>query len=115
MATSETREKVTATPEALELIERLEQRHGPVAFFQSGGCCDGTAPICLTQGELLPSPSDLRLGRIGGAPFYVDTEQYERWKPPEVLIDVAAGPAGSFSLEGLERVHFVTRSPRSGA
>lgn len=107
-----TGERVAATPEALELIERLEERHGPVAFFQSGGCCDGTAPICLTQGELLPSPSDLRLGRIGGAPFYVDSEQYERWKEPEFLIDVAPGPAGSFSLEGLERVHFVTRSPR---
>jgi uncharacterized protein (DUF779 family) len=104
-------DKVTATPEALELIERLKEKHGPVAFFQSGGCCDGTAPMCLTKGELLPSPGDLRLGEIGGSAFYVDAEQYERWKRPEFVIDVAPGAAGSFSLEGLDDVHFVTRSP----
>jgi uncharacterized protein (DUF779 family) len=109
-----TQERVRATPAALDLIELLEERHGPLAFFQAEGCRDGTAAICLTKGELLPSlsPSDLRLGRIGGAPFYVDAEQYEGWHRPELLIDVAAGPAGSFSLEGLERIHFVTRSPR---
>lgn len=105
-------QRVSATPAALELIDRLAEKHGPVAFFQSGGCCDGTAAMCLTKGELLPSPSDVKLGEIGGAPFYVDSEQYERWGRPVFLIDVADGAAGGFSLEGLDDVHFVTRTPQ---
>jgi uncharacterized protein (DUF779 family) len=103
--------KVAATPEALEVIERLGEKHGPLAFFQSGGCCDGSAAMCLTRGELLETDSDLKLGEIGGYPFYVDREQYERWGEPEFVIDVAQGEAGGFSLEGPEGVHFVSRAP----
>jgi uncharacterized protein (DUF779 family) len=65
--------------------------------------------MCLGASELAPGPGDVRLGDIGGAPFYVDREQYERWRRPAFVIDVAPGPAESFSLEGLEGVHFVTR------
>jgi len=104
-------QRVTATPEALEVIERLKEKHGQLAFFQSGGCCDGSAAMCLTRGELLPTDNDVKLGAISGCPFYVDGEQYERWGEPEFLIDVGAGAAGGFSLEGPEGVHFVTRSP----
>lgn len=103
--------KVTATPEALEVIERLRQRHGPLAFFQSGGCCDGSAAMCLTRGELLETDSDLQLGAIAGAPFFIDREQYARWGEPAFVIDVAEGEAGGFSLEGSLGVHFVTRAP----
>jgi uncharacterized protein (DUF779 family) len=99
---------VTATRAALEAIARLEAAQGPLAFFQSGGCCDGSSPICLKDGELPPSPGDLLLGEIGGAPFYVDAEQYERWNRPRFVIDVAPGPSEGFSLEGLHGVHFVT-------
>lgn len=102
---------VTASPGALEMIARLRAAHGPLAFFQSGGCCDGTSAICLRAGELPPSRYDLRLGEIGGAPFYIDADQYERWGTPRFLIDVMAGPAEGFSLEGLEGVHFVSRTP----
>ena len=102
---------VSATPAALEVIHRLEAAHGRLMFFQSGGCCDGTSPICLKDGELPVGPDDVRLGEIGGAPFYIDSEQYERWGRPEFLIDVAAGAAEGFSLEGLDGVHFVTRTP----
>jgi uncharacterized protein len=102
---------VAATRAALEVISRLEVAHGPLTFFQSGGCCDGTSPICLTADDLPPSPNDLRLGEIGGAPFYIDSEQYERWGKPSFLIDVAPGAAEGFSLEGLVGVHFVSRSP----
>jgi uncharacterized protein len=102
---------VTATPEALAVIERLRAGHGPIAFFQSGGCCDGTSPLCFEDGELPPGPHDLRLGEIGGAPFYIDSDQYERWGKPRFLIDVSPGAAEGFSLEGLEGVHFISRAP----
>jgi uncharacterized protein len=102
---------VGATPAALEVIRRLETAHGPLAFFQSGGCCDGSSAICLKDGELPAAVHDVRLGDIGGAPFYIDGEQYERWGQPRFLIDVAPGAAEGFSLEGLEDVHFISRSP----
>jgi uncharacterized protein (DUF779 family) len=102
---------VDVTPAALEVIHRLEAAHGPLTFFQSGGCCDGTSAICLKDGELPPSPNDVRLGEIGGAPFYIDSDQYRRWGEPRFLIDVAPGAAEGFSLEGLEGVHFISRSP----
>ncbi len=103
-------ERVTATPEALELIERLRAEHGPLMFFQSGGCCDGSSPMCLPDGELPLSPQDVLLGRIGSAPFYIDAEQDERWGMPRFEIDVSSGAAGGFSLEGVADVHFVTRT-----
>ena len=102
---------VTASPQALKVIERLRAGHGPLAFFQSGGCCDGSSAICLKDGELPPGPYDLRLGDIGGATFYIDADQYERWGKPRFLIDVAPGAAEGFSLEGLVDVHFVSRTP----
>jgi hypothetical protein len=105
---------VTATPATLEVIRRLEGAHGPLAIFQSGGCCEGTSPICLRAGELPPSPHDLHVGEIGGVPVYIDAEQYERWGRPGLLIDVRAGAAEGFSLEGLQNVHFVTLTPPSG-
>jgi uncharacterized protein (DUF779 family) len=92
------------------VIDRLRAAHGPLAFFQSGGCCDGTSPICLKVGDMGPSPHDLRLGELGEAPFYIDSDQYERWGRPRFLIDVSAGPAMGFSLEGLLDVHFLTRT-----
>ena len=102
---------VDVTPAAVEVIRRLEAAHGPLAFFQSGGCCDGTSPICLKDGELPAGPHDVHLGDIGGAPFYIDSDQYERWGTPRFLIDVVPGAAEGFSLEGLEGVHFVSRTP----
>ncbi len=102
---------VAATPAALEVIHRLEAAHGPLMFFQSGGCCDGTSPICLKDGELPAGPHDLCLGDLGGAPFFIDSDQYERWGSPRFLIDVSSGAAEGFSLEALEDVHFVSRSP----
>jgi uncharacterized protein len=70
--------RVTATRAALEAIARLEAAQGPLAFFQSGGCCDGSCPICLKDGELPPGPGDLLLGEIGGARLYIDADQHER-------------------------------------
>ena len=107
--------RVTATPEALEAIERLRAVHGPLAFFQSGGCCDGSSPICLKDGELPAGPNDVLLGTVGGAPFYIDSDQDERWRRPTLVLDVADGAAMGFSLEGLDGVHFLTVSADGGA
>ena len=101
---------VTATAAALEAIARVQAARGPVAFFQSGGCCDGSSPICVEDGEIPPAAHDLLLGHIGGAPFYIDADQYERWNRPQFLLDVSSGAAEGFSLEGLEGIHFVVRS-----
>jgi uncharacterized protein len=99
---------VTATPAALEVIQRLGAAQGPLMFFQSGGCCDGSLPICLKDGELPPGPGDELLGTIAGAPFYVDSELYGRWGRPSFLLDVRPGPAEGFSLSPPDE-HFVTR------
>jgi uncharacterized protein (DUF779 family) len=105
--------RVTATPEALEAIERLRDAHGPLAFFQSGGCCEGSSPICLKDGELPAGPNDVLLGTVGGAPFYIDADQDERWHQPALVLDVRSGAAEGFSLEGLAGVHFVTGSRKA--
>ena len=103
--------QIVATDAALAALARLTAEHGPLMLFQSGGCCDGSSPICLRAGELLLGPNDLLLGEIGGASFSIDAEQYERWNRPQLVLDVGDGPAEGFSLEGLQGVHFVTRSP----
>jgi uncharacterized protein len=100
---------VTATAAALEVLERLEAAHGRLAIFQSGGCCDGSSPICLRARELAPGTHDLELGTVGGVAFYVDADLYERWGRPRFTLDVSPGDTGSFSLEGTEGVHFVIR------
>lgn len=105
--------RVTATPMALEVIRRLVDEHGPLMFFQSGGCCNGTSPLCLAAGELPIGPGDVKLGEIGATPFYIDAEQDARWGHPQFEIDVSPGAAEGFSLEALLDVHFVTRAPRA--
>jgi uncharacterized protein (DUF779 family) len=100
---------VRATRAALDAIERLGAAHGPLTFFQSGGCCDGSSPICLLRDELPVGPDDLLLGEIGGAAFYIDADMYERWGRPDFLIDVAPGPPEGFSL-GPAAEHFVVRA-----
>ena len=104
--------RLMATPRATDAVKRLTREHGPLAIFQSGGCCDGSLPLCLLAGELLPSPNDVLLGHVGGAPFYIDREQYERWGEPGFLLDVAAGAPEGFSL-GEPDGHFVS-GPLSG-
>ncbi len=100
---------IVATDAALAAIERLTATHGTLMFYESEGCCDGSSPMCFAAGELLLGPHDLRLGEVGGVPFYVDTDQYERWNRPDLLLDVAVGPAPGFSLEVPGGRHFVTR------
>jgi hypothetical protein len=104
---------ISATDAALAELARLRERYGPLILFQSGGCCDGSSPLCVSEGELLIGPNDLLLGEVGGVQFYIDAEQYERWNRPAFLLDVAAGAAGSFSLEALDGLHFTTPTAAS--
>jgi uncharacterized protein len=103
-------ERVTATKKALELIEKLKNMHGDLMFHQSGGCCDGSSPMCYPKGELRVGDSDVFLGSIGDTPFYISKDQYEYWKHTQLIIDVVDGKGGMFSLEGPEGKRFLTRS-----
>jgi uncharacterized protein (DUF779 family) len=100
---------ITATEAALDAIGRLSAAHGPLVLFQSGGCCDGSSPICLADGELPIAPTDVLLGAVGDARVFIDGEQYERWGRPDFIVDVAPGAPEGFSL-GTDDLHFVTRT-----
>lgn len=102
--------RVVATPAALELIELLKDKHGPLMFHQSGGCCDGSSPMCFPAGEFKIGSQDVLLGEIADCPFYISASQYEYWKHTQLIIDVVAGRGGMFSLEGPEGKRFLTRS-----
>lgn len=102
--------RVSATAAALALIGELAGRYGPLLFHQSGGCCDGSAPMCLQRGELLIGESDVLLGEIGGQPFYIGAAQFEYWQHTHLIIDVVEGRGGMFSLEGPLGRRFLTRS-----
>ena len=110
MANCDELERVVATPAALEAIERLQSARGPIMFFQSGGCCDGSVPMCFDDGELVIGDRDLLIGRVGGCPFYIDARQFEAWKASTLTLDVGAGAPEGFSLAAGEDEHFVTRS-----
>jgi uncharacterized protein len=102
--------RVTATASAVELIASLQKKHGSILFFQSGGCCDGSAPMCFPAGEFGIGDSDVLLGTIGGVPFYIGAEQYEYWKHTQLIIDVVPGNGGMFSLENGSGQRFLSRS-----
>lgn len=102
--------RVIATPAALALIAKLEAEYGSVLFHQSGGCCDGSSPMCYPQGDYIVGDADVLLGTIGGAPFYMSPSQYEYWKHTQLIIDVVPGRGGMFSLENGRDVRFLTRS-----
>jgi uncharacterized protein (DUF779 family) len=101
--------QVVATAAALELIARLMARHGPLMFHQSGGCCDGSSPMCYPRGDLIIGAQDVYLGDIGGQPFYIGAAQYASWRHTQIVIDVVPGRGGMFSLEGPEGLRFLSR------
>jgi len=102
--------RVSATDAALALLARLAVKHGPLMFHQSGGCCDGSAPMCYPQGEFIVGDYDRLLGHIGGMPFYISGPQFEYWQHTHLIIDVVPGRGGMFSVEGPEGLRFLTRS-----
>ena len=101
-------ERVTATPAALDLLERLRAQHGDLIVHVSGGCCDGSSPMCLRAADLPAGPHDELLGTLAGVPVVIDGDQNRRWKNPGFRLAVAPGAAGGFSLEALEDLHFTS-------
>jgi len=102
-------ERVTATPAALGLIAELRAEYGPVLFHQSGGCCDGSSPMCYPVGAFRIGDGDILLGEVGGAPVYIGRAQGEAWAHTQLILDVVPGRGGMFSLDNGREVRFLTR------
>ncbi len=101
--------RVDATPAALELLRKLTTMHGQLLFHQSGGCCDGSAPMCYSRSEFMISDNDVLLGTIEDTPFYMNSAQFDYWKHTFLTLDIVPG-CGGFSLEASEGVRFLIRS-----
>jgi len=107
---SELPPQVVATDLAIHLIRVLRQKHGPLMFHQSGGCCDGSSPMCYPRGEFMIGDSDVQLGEVDGEPFYMSKSQFEYWSHTQLTLDVVPGRGGMFSLDNAEGVRFLIRS-----
>jgi uncharacterized protein (DUF779 family) len=102
--------RITATDKALALIEQLKQLNGPLMFHQSGGCCDGSQPMCFNAGEFKVGGSDVWMGTISDCKFYMGADQFEYWKHTQLILDVTPGRGSSFSLEIPLGVRFYIQS-----
>jgi uncharacterized protein (DUF779 family) len=102
--------RVVATDAALELLRRLRAIHGELMFHQSGGCCDGSAPMCYPRGEFRVGQRDVLLGELEGTPFYIGGQQAPLWEHTQLIIDAVPGRGSGFSLEAPEGMRFLTRS-----
>ncbi|CAN5688485.1 DUF779 domain-containing protein [soil metagenome] len=103
-------DQVLATDAAIALIATLHGKHGDLMFHQSGGCCDGSSPMCYARGEFLVGDEDVLMGTLGDTPFYISRPQFEYWKHTQLILDVVPGRGGMFSLEGPEGLRFLIRS-----
>ena len=102
--------RVSATPAALALINQLKEKHGALLFHQSGGCCDGSAPMCFPANEFIVGDVDVKLGELSGVPFYMSQSQFAYWEHTHLVIDAVPGTGGMFSLERPTGLRFLTRS-----
>lgn len=102
--------RVSATPAAISLIEALKATHGPLMFHQSGGCCDGSAPMCYPVGEFRVGQRDVYLGSVAGCEVYIGGQQFERWAHTRLILDAVPGRGAGFSLEAPTGQRFLTRS-----
>ncbi len=111
---AEAANRVSATPAALALLGEIIAEHGPVLFHQSGGCCDGSSPMCYPAGEFRVGESDVLLGQVGEAPFYIGVRQFEAWSAAgeavDLLLDAVPGRGGMFSLDNGREQRFLIRS-----
>lgn len=102
--------RVTATEAAVDLMSEIRKRHGDIMFHQSGGCCDGSSPMCYPKGEFRIGTTDVLLGEIEGAEVYISGPQFEVWKHTQLILDVVPGRGGMFSLDNGTERRFLTRS-----
>jgi uncharacterized protein (DUF779 family) len=102
--------RVYITPEAAKVVNQLRAKHGELMFHQSGGCCDGSSPMCFPKGEFIVGSSDVWLGEVAGCDFYMAKDQFEFWQHTELTIDITEGRGASFSLEIPLGLRFVTKS-----
>jgi uncharacterized protein len=102
--------RVLLTERAGELIARLKVMHGDLMFHQSGGCCDGSTPMCFPAGEFRVGAQDVVMGKIAGCMFYMGAAQFDYWRHTQLIIDVVPGRGAGFTLEAPEGVRFLTRS-----
>ena len=102
--------RITATFEALELLEVIRQANGPVVIHQSGGCCDGSQPMCFPKDEFRMGTQDVRVGEVDGTAYWMHAEQFEYWQHSQLTLDVVAGRGSSFSLEIPYGRRFIIRS-----
>ncbi|MEH0157107.1 DUF779 domain-containing protein [Limibacter armeniacum] len=102
--------RVALTPEAAEVIEELRDQHGELMFHQSGGCCDGSSPMCFPKGEFKLGSSDVWIGNIYGCDFYMSSDQFEYWKHTHLTVGITEGRGASFSLEIPMGVRFIIHS-----
>ena len=91
--------RIDTTDNAVALLNELKAKHGPLVFHQSGGCCDGSAPMCFPKDEFIIGYSDVCLGEVEGIEFWMSQDQFEYWKHTHLTLDVVAGRGSSFSLE----------------
>ncbi len=103
-------ERVVFTPEAVARVVALKAEHGPLIFHLSGGCCEGSAPMCFRQSDFRVGASDVWLGAVEGCPFYVGAAQFDYWSGCQIIVDVATEGGDSFSLEAADGVRFIARS-----
>jgi hypothetical protein len=103
-------DRVLITDAAAAMVDNLKGQHGPLMFHQSGGCCDGSAPMCFPDGEFKVGGQDVLIGEIAGCPFYIGAAQFEYWRHTQLIIDVVPGRGAGFSVEAPEGVRFLTRS-----
>ena len=103
-------QRVELTKEASALIAALKEKHGPLMFHQSGGCCDGSQPMCFEKGDFKIGGSDIKIGEIDDCEFFMSKDQYEYWKHTHLTIDVIPGRGSSFSLEIPLGFRFIVQS-----
>ncbi|KSV91608.1 hypothetical protein N181_08510 [Sinorhizobium fredii USDA 205] len=102
--------RVLATDAAIDLIREIRRDHPDILFHQSGGCCDGSSPMCYPADDYIVGDNDVKLGEIDGVPVYISASQYEVWKHTQLIIDVVPGRGGMFSLDNGREKRFLTRS-----
>ena len=102
--------RVLVSDEAKAVIDQLRESHGPLMFHPSGGCCDGSSPMCYPRGDFKLGRSDVKIGEIHGVPFYIERQQFEYWKHTQLTVDVTPGRGSGFSLEIPLGVRFVVDS-----